>query len=102
MIDDRCVESVREPGMWPRFHQCHRKEWKDAYCKQHHPETIKAREEKARAAWEVKKKKEPWYLLQKAKERIAELEAELQRRSFAEGNVGLHQIESAEEKEQGK
>lgn len=33
------------------YRRCTRKPWKDGYCKQHHPETVKARDEAWRAKW---------------------------------------------------
>lgn len=48
--NERCKESVypsdRDGSFYP--HQCERKAWKDGYCKQHHPDSVKERNEKAR------------------------------------------------------
>lgn len=64
--------------VWEGFHghPCRRNAWKDGYCKQHHPDTVKARREESEKAYEEKQKKSPWYLLQKANERIAYLKKE--------------------------
>ena len=79
MDDSKCKESV----MWDSWHsrQCTRKIWKDGFCKQHHPETVKERQKESQRKWEERRKKEPWYLLKIAQERIAELEAEVARLS---------------------
>lgn len=55
-MSDRCKERVREGGLhWTRWHQCSRKAKQDGYCKQHHPDAVKARldasNETARAEW---------------------------------------------------
>jgi hypothetical protein len=34
--------------------QCSNKIWRDGFCKQHHPETLKAKQEKADARWKAK------------------------------------------------
>jgi len=35
----------------PRGHRCSRRAVKDGYCKQHHPDTVKAREDARSAKW---------------------------------------------------
>ena len=69
--ETRCVVRV-----WEGFHdhRCFRKTWKDGYCKQHHPDTVAERRRKSMEKWEEKRKQEPWYRLQRANERIKELE----------------------------
>lgn len=49
---ERCQKVV-----WKGFHKhrCLRYEWKDGYCRQHHPAVIKERDEKRRAEWERKR-----------------------------------------------
>lgn len=73
MDNNRCKKIV-----WSTWHghQCRRKIWKDGYCKQHHPDTVKERDEARRKRWEEKQEISPWRLLQKASERIKELEKE--------------------------
>jgi hypothetical protein len=46
--EGRCMESI-----FRDYHssQCHSKIWKDGRCKIHHPETIKAKDEKRQARW---------------------------------------------------
>lgn len=72
---EKCAEKVFE-GF--HFHRCNRNAWKDGYCKQHHPETVKARREASAKRYAEQQEKSPWRLLEKANARIAELEAELQ------------------------
>lgn len=74
--ETRCKERVY--SHW-RSRQCHRKAWKDGYCKQHHPDTVKARRDAANKRYEEKQKQSPWYKLEQAHKRIAELEAEIKR-----------------------
>ena len=51
---DRCKASVHGGGRSVRFHQCLRKPWKDGWCKQHHPDSEKARLEESQAHWNEK------------------------------------------------
>lgn len=79
MSDDRCKETVYPNERWGSFHPhaCHRNAWRDGYCKQHHPDTVKARNAAAEKRFEEKQKRQPWYLLKEAQKRIAQLEAEI-------------------------
>lgn len=63
--------------VWDGFHhhQCSRTAWKDGYCKQHHPETIKTRDLARKERYEAKRKMSSWYMLEQAQKRIVELEA---------------------------
>ena len=76
MDKTRCKKDVRDSGMWPSYHQCYRKIWKDGFCKLHHPDTVKKRSEEKEKRWEAKQKTETWYLLGKAYEKIDKLERE--------------------------
>ncbi len=47
-----CKKSVYvASGNWGHSHQCSRKAKVDGYCKQHHPDSEKAREEDRKAEW---------------------------------------------------
>jgi hypothetical protein len=47
-----CKQSVYvASGNWGHSHQCSRKVKLDGYCKQHHPDTVKARDDAQRAKW---------------------------------------------------
>ncbi len=59
------------------FRRCSFKAWKDGYCKIHHPDSVKARQEKQRLKYEEERAKSPYMLLQKATERYQQLEREL-------------------------
>ena len=63
------------------FHeyQCSRKAVKDGWCKQHHPDAVAARAEKSRAAWEERRKKEPWYVLSEVKKELSDSLFEIER-----------------------
>lgn len=54
----RCCEQVREAGLsWPRYSQCSRPRGHgpdEAYCKQHDPAAVKAREDASSAKAELK------------------------------------------------
>ena len=47
MTDEQCTKRVHNDGRSVGFHRCTRKAWKDGFCKQHHPNTEKARREKS-------------------------------------------------------
>ncbi len=78
----RCGKRVYPNDRWGAFHphQCHRKVWKDGFCKQHHPSIEEARQLAKEMKWEKereeRKRNDPYLLLQKANKRIEELEAE--------------------------
>ena len=76
MDETKCKADVYR-GRWSRKSQCDRKPWKDGWCKQHHPDSVKAREEASEKRWEENRKQQPWYKLREAQRRIAELEAEV-------------------------
>jgi hypothetical protein len=76
-MSKQCKERVY--GDWGRSHQCSRKAVKDGYCKQHHPDTVKARREKSEARAAEKEKQSLWYRLKIAQQRITELEAEVKK-----------------------
>ncbi len=74
----RCQEMVSPKEPWGGFyqHQCSRKSWKDGYCKTHHPDTVKDRQEKSDRRWREKMDNSPLTLAYK---KIKELEAEIKR-----------------------
>lgn len=76
----RCKRSVipNESFGWVYPHQCHNKVWKDGYCKMHHPDTVKEKDEARSKAFQEKSEKSDWMQLHKAIERIKELEVEIE------------------------
>lgn len=61
-----CVEVGRDMGRWTQFGQCSKKRGfgpDKAFCKIHDPDVVKARREKAEAAYNVKRNQErySWY-----------------------------------------
>ena len=56
MTNERCSESVREPGPWPRYHPCERRvvvfTGTEGWCKIHSPEAKAARAQKATERWQ--------------------------------------------------
>ena len=51
-----CKASVADPGGWRNRHQCSRKAKVDGWCKQHHPDAVKARRDKADVKWRQEQK----------------------------------------------
>ena len=49
---NRCKASVYSNDRAALFHQCSRKPWKDGWCKQHHPDSEKARQEASAERYE--------------------------------------------------
>jgi hypothetical protein len=60
MIEGRCKRRVVVPGMAFNDRQCSRKIWKDGYCSQHHPDTVKKRREEGERRYKEKWAKEPF------------------------------------------
>jgi len=54
MHDDKCKETVWRSELW-RSTQCQNNIWEDGYCKQHHPETIAARQDKRDTEFKMKR-----------------------------------------------
>ena len=52
---ENCIEDVADSGGF-YFHKCTNPIWKDGYCKIHHPESVKKRQEKSEIRWKEKKK----------------------------------------------
>lgn len=76
--ESRCRATVYPNDKWGVFHghQCSRKMWRDRYCKQHHPDTVEARQAEATKRYEKKWNNSPQIQIVKARERLAALEAE--------------------------
>lgn len=55
-----CIESVMKGY---HLKQCTRKIWKDGFCKQHHPETVKAKNDKRERRWKFKMENNPFTVL---------------------------------------
>lgn len=78
----RCKEYVPVAGLWHAYKQCARYNWKDGYCRQHHPDTVKARRDAAEDRWSYRRNKDQVVMASKKittlTNRIAETEAALQ------------------------
>ena len=70
-----CKELVKDSDGFPYF-PCSRNAFKDGYCKQHHPESVKARQKKSEERFKANEKKTDWYKLGQAQLRIEALELE--------------------------
>jgi len=60
---NHCKTQVPTGVGWGRsvgFHQCHRKAVRDGYCKQHHPESEKARELAQTKRWDTENALSNW------------------------------------------
>jgi len=91
MIEGKCKEKVYPKEAWGSFHphQCLHNIWKDGFCKFHHPDTVKARREAREKRWKEKLEKDPIILLlQKANEKIKELEERI--RELEENRMAGH------------
>ena len=51
---------------------CSRNAWKDGYCKQHHPDTIRERHRKEDEKWAIERAKSPYVKLEVAEKELAE------------------------------
>lgn len=78
MEKEKCKQRVWR-GIWAKDHKCSRTAVKDGFCKQHHPDAVKSREEKSLRRYEENKKNEPKLNISSA--RIAELEQALEIRT---------------------
>lgn len=58
---------------FPRPHQCSRKPVKDGFCRQHHPDAVKIREEQSRALDQQRWENSPFMKLRRAYEEIERL-----------------------------
>ena len=56
--------------------RCSRNAVKDGYCKQHHPDAVKARRDAQRKRWDEKQKNSPIFKLKEATETIKRLRKE--------------------------
>ncbi len=85
----RCKETVQTPGMM-RYHRCTRNAVRDGFCNQHHPDSVKKRDEKANALYQEKLKLSPWSRLTVTSKKLAIARAGLQRlaRLGNEPNLG--------------
>jgi hypothetical protein len=76
----RCRARVSNQAFWG-MSECARYAVTDGYCKQHHPDSVKARNDAARARYEEKWAKDPLVLanneITKLRQSIAELKAKL-------------------------
>jgi hypothetical protein len=72
----RCKEKVYGRKRYDQFygHQCQKKIWKDGFCKQHHPDSIKEREVLSTQKYQEGLANTP---LARAYARIKELEREI-------------------------
>jgi hypothetical protein len=94
-IKKRCKQEVSANGIY-KFHQCSRAAVKDGYCNQHHPDTVKARQDEQMKKLLEKRAKDP---LKLANSTIAQLEADKARLVEAIDNLknvkGRHNTEIA-------
>lgn len=76
-MKEYCKARVHDP-FGVGFHDCTRWAVKDGFCKQHHPDAEKERAEKSRVAYEARQKREPWYLLGEAREKLEAARKEIE------------------------
>jgi hypothetical protein len=73
MSEGNCKEQVFRD--WHNY-PCSRKAWKDGYCKQHHPDSVKARDAERTRKWEVKKEESPYRKIETLNADLTALRAE--------------------------
>ena len=80
-MKERCKETVYPKDRWGAFHGygCQRYAVKDGYCKQHHPDSVKKRQDAAKQRFQDKQKSSCWYQLTEARKEIERLRAEIER-----------------------
>jgi len=67
----QCKEQVWD--QW-HYHDCRRNAVEDGYCRQHHPRSVQARQEASNKRQKEKEAQSPAARLERAQERITELE----------------------------
>lgn len=84
-MTEQCRETIyRRNGMDFYGHRCTRKAVADGFCKQHHPDSVKAREAKSAAAYQAKRAADPLRLAQQEIDRLKQ-----QRDRFSKEAEGL-------------
>ena len=84
-MSDKCKKMLGGCNAWTRPHQCYNNVKKDGYCGIHHPDAVKARQEKTNKRWKEKLDNSGYGKLKKAlatvdtlTARIAELTAAIE------------------------
>jgi hypothetical protein len=75
---EQCKEQVYPRESFGSFHpsQCKKKVWKDGYCKQHHPETVKKRSDESDRRYKERLENSPFRKIEKLTQQITDLRAE--------------------------
>lgn len=76
MEKERCKETVWDRHVWHQ-QQCSSYVWKDGYCKQHHPDTVKERNRKSEERFKEEMENSPWARLRRANKEIEELKQKI-------------------------
>ena len=63
-MSDKCKTMIH--GDWGRYHQCRNSAKREGYCGMHHPDAVKARQEKSTKLYEENREKSDSYRLKKA------------------------------------
>ena len=71
---EKCKQEVQENFI---FRRCSRNAWKDGYCKQHHPDIVKAKREESDRKWKEKWDNSPLMLLKRKVDQLSAENAEL-------------------------
>ena len=80
-MSDKCKTVIH--GDWGRWHQCRNSAKREGYCGMHHPDAVKARQEKSTKLYEENREKSDSYRLKKALATIATLTEQVD--ALAEG-----------------
>lgn len=76
-MSECCKERVWSGDAWSRSRACSRKAVKDGYCKQHHPDSVKARRKASDDKWDEQIRNSPQARLRDALATISRLEARI-------------------------
>ena len=95
-MSDKCKKMLGGCNAWTRPHQCYNNVKKDGYCGIHHPDAVKARQEKTNKRWKEKLDNSDYGKLKKALATIATLTEQVRAQdkwiSVDEGfPLGFHQ-----------
>jgi hypothetical protein len=74
LLVDRCKEMVYDPQGW-HGQRCSRRAAKDGFCKQHHPDAVRARQEKSAQECKERTRRSPLYRLTVMESAIVEKDA---------------------------
>ena len=88
-LKERCKKTIYSRGSF-RGDQCSKLIWKEGFCRIHHPESVKKRQEKSDRYFEAQRENSPYVRLSKEIGRLKSINADLlevAKRVIAEWNA---------------